>query len=262
MHPALVIQTGQPVDLIRCELPARDAVPVPGRIHLCAVVGYAIAPVDDRELAGSAAQLGRHRFDIFGPLRLAKDVAVIEYDGFDFRGHELKMIAVAAHIDGDASRLPYFTAIAMNRRTLLRWLPFPALRAWAQTTSFPGKYGAILRELAAVALPSELGRTGTDRVAEQFERWVREYRPGADMDHGYGFTRVRSKPPAPAPAYLIQLEALREPMANRAAAAKRRAAEEALERANIKDPPRSPDGKHVISDLMTFDLRCSTTIHL
>ncbi len=108
-----------------------------------------------------------------------------------------------------------------------------------------------------MALPSELGRTGTDRVAGQFERWVREYRPGADMDHGYGFTRVRSKPPAPAPAYLNQLEALREPMAKGDAAAKREAVEEALERANIKDLPRSPDGKHVIADLMSFYFRGS-----
>jgi hypothetical protein len=140
----------------------------------------------------------------------------------------------------------------MNRRTLLRWLPFPALRAWAQTTAFPDKYGSTLRELAAVALPSELGRAGADRVVEQFENWVREYRSGADMEHGYGFTRIRSKPTAPAPAYLSQLEALREPMANGNAAAKRKAVEEALERANIRDLPRSPDGKHVIADLMSF----------
>jgi hypothetical protein len=147
----------------------------------------------------------------------------------------------------------------MNRRTLLRWLttaagtmPFPALRAWAQTASFPGKHGLALRDLAAVVLPAELGRTGTDRIAEQFEGWVREYRPDADMDHGYGFTRVRSKPQSPAPAYLTQLEALREALASADPVSKRKAVEDALERAGIKDLPRSPAGKHVIADLMSF----------
>jgi hypothetical protein len=140
----------------------------------------------------------------------------------------------------------------MNRRTLLRLLPFPAVRAWAQTATFPAKYGPTLRDLAAVVLPSELGPEGIARVAAQFERWVRDYRPGADMDHGYGFTRVRSKPASPAPTYLAQLETLREPLANTDLAAKRKAVDAALDQANIKDLPRTPDGKHVISDLMSF----------
>jgi hypothetical protein len=147
----------------------------------------------------------------------------------------------------------------MNRRTLLRWLttaagtmPFPALRAWAQTASFPGKHAPTLRELAAVVLPAELGRTGTDRVAEQFERWVHEYRPGADMDHGYGFTRVRSKPQSPAAAYIAQLEGISGALASGDPVTKRKAVEDAIERAGIKDLPRSPDGKHVIADLMSF----------
>lgn len=131
-------------------------------------------------------------------------------------------------------------------------MPFPALRAWAQTASFPGKHGPALREIAAVVLPAELGRAGTDRVAQQFERWVREYRAGADMDHGYGFTRVRSKPQSPAPAYLGQLELLREALASGDPVAKRKAVEDALDRAGIKDLTRSPDGKHVIADLMSF----------
>ena len=147
----------------------------------------------------------------------------------------------------------------MNRRTLLRWLaaaagtlPFAALRAWSQTATFPAKQGPTLGALAGVVLPSELGSVGTARVAAEFERWVRDYRPGADMDHGYGFTRLRSKAASPAATYLAQLEALREPLANADAAEKRRAVEAALDQANIKDLPRTPDGKHVISDLMSF----------
>ena len=147
----------------------------------------------------------------------------------------------------------------MRRRTVLQWLaaaagalPVPALRSWAQTASFPGKHAGTLRELAAVVLPISLGREGSDRVAQRFERWVREYKAGADLDHGYGVTRIRYKPASPAPAYLAQLETLRGPLWSTGAEAKRKAIEAALKQAKVTELPRMPDGKHVISDLMSF----------
>jgi hypothetical protein len=147
----------------------------------------------------------------------------------------------------------------MLRRTVLQWiaatsgtLPFPAFRAWAQATNFPGKHQATLRELAAVVLPAELGRSGVDRIADQFEHWVRDYRPGASMENGYGFPRLRSKPPSPASTYLAQLEALSEPLAQADRAAKRNAIESALDHAGMKDLPRQPDGRHIATDLMSF----------
>ena len=143
----------------------------------------------------------------------------------------------------------------MKRRTLLRWLAaIPPLRAWAQTAAFPGERSATLRQLAAVVLPSELGAAGVEQTATGFERWVREYRPGAEMDHGYGFTRLRAKPPSPAPAYLRQLQALHltgEPAADRAAV------EAALEEAKVTALPQTPDGRHVATDLMAFYFRSS-----
>jgi len=146
----------------------------------------------------------------------------------------------------------------MNRRTLLRLIPFPALRGWSQDTSFPGQQESTLRELAAVVLPSELGGEGTDHVVGQFIRWVKEYRPGTDMEHGYGFTRVRSKPASPAPTYMKQLASLREPLdAATNVSDKRKVGEEALGRANIRDLPAAPDGKHIVSDLMSFYFRSS-----
>jgi len=123
-----------------------------------------------------------------------------------------------------------------------------AVRGWSQTLSFPGNQSATLKDLAAIVLPSDLGRNGTDRIADQFERYVREYRPGADTDHGYGFTRVRQKPPSPAPDYLKQLAALPTPLT-------REAVEAALEASQIKEMPRLPDGKNVIADLMSFYFR-------
>ena len=139
----------------------------------------------------------------------------------------------------------------MRRRTLLRWLTsiWP-LRAWAQALQ-----GDALRALAAVVLPSELGAEGIERTASAFSRWVREYRPGAEMDHGYGFTRLRFKPPSPAAAYSQQLEALRPALLGSDEAAKRAAVETALLQANVTALPQSPDGKHVASDLMAFYFR-------
>lgn len=136
----------------------------------------------------------------------------------------------------------------MRRRTLLRILaalgPF---RAWAQTASFPGDQGDTLRAIAKKVLPSELGPAGLEVTVGAFERWVRDYRPGAEMDHGYGFTRLRSKGPSPAPLYLRQLTSL-GPDGDIAAA---------LDEAKVTALPQSPDGKHVVADLMAFYFRSS-----
>ncbi len=145
----------------------------------------------------------------------------------------------------------------MQRRTLLQWLaglcgalPFSTLQAWSQTAGFPGTHADVLSSLASIVLPSALGSAGTDRVARAFERYVREYRPGADTDHGYGFTYVRVKPASPAQLYTSQLAALPRPLT-------RAAVEQALEAAHIKELPRLPEGSNVIVDLMSFYFRSS-----
>ena len=147
----------------------------------------------------------------------------------------------------------------MRRRTVLQWLvtaagalPIPALRLWAQTASFPGRHADTLRGLAAVVLPGYLGREAAEGVAQRFERWVREYRAGADLDHGYGVTRIAYKPASPAPVYLAQLEALRGPLSSADAEARRKAIEAALDQAKVIKLPETPDGRHVIADLMSF----------
>ena len=152
----------------------------------------------------------------------------------------------------------------MRRRTLLRWsaslgsaIRFFGLRAWAQTADFPAGQEDTLGALAAVVLPSELGPSRIRDIARRFELWVRDYRPGAEMDHGYGFTRLRTKPASPAPAYLRQLEDLRPALLNEDAAARRQAVEAALEEAKLTDLPRTPDGRHVAADLMAFYFRSS-----
>ena len=143
----------------------------------------------------------------------------------------------------------------MQRRTLFRLLAsIGPLRAWAQTAAFPGDQGEKLRALAAVVLPSELGAQRQEAIAVAFERWVRDYKPGAEMDHGYGFTRLRSKGPSPANAYLEQLRSLR---LEGDADARRSAVEESLAQAKITSLPQTPDGRHVAADLMAFYFRSS-----
>jgi hypothetical protein len=110
--------------------------------------------------------------------------------------------------------------------------------------------GEALRALARVVLPSELGPARLDATADAFARWVREYRPGAEMDHGYGFTRLRNKPSSAASVYLRQLQEL-------GAAVTAEKVRAALDEAKIADLPRTPDGRHVAADLMAFYFRSS-----
>ena len=146
----------------------------------------------------------------------------------------------------------------MTRRTLLEWLAvsagtlrLPSLQAWAQTVAFPGPHAETLRELAAIVLPS----SASGETASRFERWVREYRPGAEMDHGYGITRIHTKGPSPAAVYLAQLAALPKPLSAKGI-------ETALAEAKIDALPRSPDGKNVIADMMSFYFNSSDAFDL
>ena len=148
----------------------------------------------------------------------------------------------------------------MRRRTLIQsmvavaaTLPIPGLRAWAQAVTFPGLQEDPLKDLAATVLPSSLGRSGTDVVAEEFAAWVRDYREGAEMSPGYGAPRVRYTGPSPAPRYRQQLEQLADgPLATTDAAERRRQLSTDLDAHGIRDIARIPQGQHVVADLMSF----------
>jgi hypothetical protein len=136
----------------------------------------------------------------------------------------------------------------MRRRTVLQSALGAAglgsLPAWAQA-AFPGNRDKELKELAAVVLPASLGRKATDAVADQFVRWVREYKPGAEMGPGYGNTRIRRTADSPAATYMAQLEQL-QPVMTRAAIG------EAIKKAGVRDLGQVPTGQHIASDLMMF----------
>src|SRR5947199_9006375 len=63
----------------------------------------------------------------------------------------------------------------------------------------------VLAAIAEVVLPSEADRKA---AVAAFSAWIANYKEGADTDHGYGNTRVRSTGPSPARNYTAQLAAL------------------------------------------------------
>jgi len=145
----------------------------------------------------------------------------------------------------------------MRRRTLIQTVialvPLKGVRVWAQTATFPGNRQPVLKELAATVLPASIGAAGVDRIVQQFIRWVREYRANAEMQAGYGYPQVRYKPESPAPRYMAQLEALASgALATTDPATRRERLAAMLTEANIGNLPQAPDGKHIVSDLMTF----------
>jgi hypothetical protein len=153
----------------------------------------------------------------------------------------------------------------MKRRALLRLFAIAA--AWARLpVSVFGQSAALsaadeprLHALAEVVLPSELAAAARADVVEGFLRWTRNYREGAEMDHGYGFTRLRRTPASPAVKYPAQLSALDRAARARGASfesldrtGRRAVVEAAIDAAKIERLPFRPTGDHIATDLMAF----------
>ncbi len=66
----------------------------------------------------------------------------------------------------------------------------------------------LLAALADAILPSELGANGARRTAEKFERWISNFRPGAELNHGYGTGELQHTVTDPWPRWRAQLAAL------------------------------------------------------
>lgn len=153
----------------------------------------------------------------------------------------------------------------MKRRTLLQLLvsSIAALSARiglrAQTISLSSADAARIRVLGDVVLPQELGTEGRAQAVTSFLGWLRDYRPGADTDHGYGFPRLRRTAPSPAAKYAAQLDALElesrkrgRDFKNTARIDQQTIVEAAITAAKIERLPARPDGGHVATDLMAF----------
>jgi hypothetical protein len=114
---------------------------------------------------------------------------------------------------------------------------------------------ATLGAIAEVVLPSESDRK---TAVADFIRWIREYKEGADTDHGYGNTRLRQTGASPArnyPAHVAALDGEARARGARSFAAasledRRAIVEAALTEAKIERLPGRPAGAHIAADLM------------
>ena len=157
----------------------------------------------------------------------------------------------------------------MKRRKAIQTLAaaaaaLPLVRVPLEAQELSSDHVFLLRDVAATVLPSALGRKGQDAAVDNFLRWIREYKEGVPLSHGYGEPRLVKSGPSPAPGYVTQLAALQA-----AAKAKgrrfgaltledRRALlDEAFRAADVRNLPGRPDGKHVVADLMAHYFRSS-----
>lgn len=67
-----------------------------------------------------------------------------------------------------------------------------------------------LRAIGVAVLPSGLSTDGVNRVVNAFQRWLSEYRPGAELLHGYGTDEIRVASESPAVRWQRQLGELQE----------------------------------------------------
>ena len=67
---------------------------------------------------------------------------------------------------------------------------------------------ATLEALAEVLLPSALGQAGLGAEVAAFRDWSAGYRESAELNHGYGTSRLRSAGPTPLTRWAQQLDGL------------------------------------------------------
>ncbi|HEX8031507.1 MAG TPA: hypothetical protein VF491_23730, partial [Vicinamibacterales bacterium] len=65
-------------------------------------------------------------------------------------------------------------------------LPLMRVPLQAQADALSADQIFLLRDVAGTVLPSAIGRTGQDEAVDNFLKWIREYREGVALSHGYG----------------------------------------------------------------------------
>jgi len=159
----------------------------------------------------------------------------------------------------------------MKRRTLLQLIaaapiavPFRDVLLFAQPRELTPAAIAVLHDIAPTVLPTTLGDHGARQVADKFVAWVRGYREGVPLTHGYGHPRLQKSGASPAPAYIAQLTALdAEAKAHGGtwrsldAETRRTLLDAAFTKAGVRALPPRPLGQHVVADLMALYFRSS-----
>ena len=140
--------------------------------------------------------------------------------------------------------------------------PLGRLGIFAQAPPITDAQVATLRAIAEVVLPSAVGRDERDRVVNGFVAWVRNYKEGAEMGHGYGSSTLRQPSgPSPAARYPTQFASLDDAaktsggasFAALAAEARRAVIEAALNGPQpVNRLPAQPTGQSLIADFMGF----------
>jgi len=144
-------------------------------------------------------------------------------------------------------------------------LPGFRSHAWAEAdAALSPESEATLRALAMAVLPESLGGERVGEITDRFRAWLRAYRPGAELDHGYGHTKIRTSAPSPLAGYgrqLAELEGAAQAegvsFARLAPERQRAIVTTTLAAARVSDLPERPDGRHVAADLLAFFFRSS-----
>jgi hypothetical protein len=158
---------------------------------------------------------------------------------------------------------------SMKRRRALQTLAtaaaaLPLLRVELRADELPADQVFVLRDVAATVLPSAIGSKGQNEAVDNFLRWIREYKEGVALSHGYGEPRLVKSGPTPAPGYTGQLIDLQQAAQSRGGRfgslpleVRRELLDAAFKRADVRNLPGRPDGKHVVADLMAHYFRSS-----
>ena len=102
----------------------------------------------------------------------------------------------------------------LSRREFMGWLagliPAAAVvrRAHAASVAHLAAAPETLDALGAAVLPAELGSAQVGQVVAGFRRWIDGYRENAELNHGYGNSRLRFSGPTPATRWTKQLDDL------------------------------------------------------
>ena len=157
----------------------------------------------------------------------------------------------------------------MKRRGALKALAsaavaVPLARVELRADELPADQVFVLRDVAATVLPSAIGSKGQNEAVDNFLRWIRDYKEGVALSHGYGEPRLVKTGPSPAPGYTKQLIALQQAAQARGGRfgalpieARRELLDAAFKAADVRNLPGCPDGKHVVADLMAHYFRSS-----
>jgi len=123
----------------------------------------------------------------------------------------------------------------------------------------------VLKDIAGTVLPSAIGRKGQDAAVDGFLTWIREYKEGVALSHGYGEPRLVKSGPTPASGYAKQIAALEQAAQARGGRfgalpleVRRELLDAAFNAADLRNLPGRPEGKHVVADLMAHYFRGSS----